>query len=251
MVARRFKPRKPRARKVAFSASKRKKPLVQMMKSVALKECETKKSSQYTITEQQLFHNLSYYAGNLQSTTQGTADPEGTVETTRNRIGDEVVARGLQIKFFLLNKADRPNVMYRIVLFRYNVVEGLPPTSLSDTYFWAGVDGNGSNMNRLLDRPNSDRIKVLQEHWIHPEKQANYSIQTAGPVPVGPFSKGMYRKFWIPLNNRKVKYRGDNSPYCQFTDVGLMVLAYDAISTAQTDILCDIQWQSTFYYKDP
>jgi len=249
MGARRFKPRRRKAIKVKSAIAK--KPLVKMMKAVSLKECETKQSSQYTQSSAELFHNLSYYAGNLQSTTQGVSDPEGTTTATRNRIGDEVVARGLSLKLFMNNKDDRPNVMYRIVIFRYNVLEGIAPTPLTDTYFWSGTDGNGANMNRVLDRPNGDRIKVLQEHWIHPEKQANYSIQTAGPSPVGPFSKTMYRKFWVPLNNRKVRYRGDNSPYCQFTDIGVMVLAYDAINTGQTDILTDIQWQSTFYYKDP
>ncbi len=106
MVARRaFKPRR---KKVVRKPRLARKPLVKMMKAVTLKECETKKSSQYTTNSAELFHNLAYYTGNLQSTTQGTSDPEGTITATRNRIGDEVVARGISLKFFMNNKADRP-----------------------------------------------------------------------------------------------------------------------------------------------
>lgn len=230
---------------------RRKAPLTRMIKAVTLKQCETKKSSQYTTATQNIFHNLAYYVGNLLATTQGTTDPQGTVAAQRNRIGDEVLARGISLKFFLQNEPDRPNVTYRIIIFRYNVLQDITPSTLNDPYFWAGTDGLGGNMNRLLDRPNTDRIKVIKEHWILPEKQANYSIQTAGPVPVGPKAKTMTRKFWIPMKNRKIKYRSDNSPYPMFTNVGFAVLAYDAINTAQTDNVCDLLWQSTFYYKDP
>lgn len=252
MPARKFT-KKPYRRKTFRKRAHPRKSVAKIVKSVALRQCETKRSSQYTESGQNLFHNLAYYAGNLLATTQGTSDPAGTAVAMRNRVGDEVIARGLSLKFFFQNMSDRPNVMYRIIVFRYNTLQDIPtiPSVLSDQYFWSGTDGNAANMNRTLDRPKTERVKVLKEHWIRPESQANYSIQTAGPVPVGPFSKTSFRHFWIPLNNQKIKYRGDNSNFCRFTDIGFMVLAYDAINTAQTDNLAAFQWQSTFYYKDP
>jgi len=243
-------------RKTTRKTFRKKRPtarLTRVIKSVALKQCETKRSSQYTEPGQNLFHNLAYYAGNLLATTQGVSDPAGLTVATRNRVGDEVIGRGISLKFFFQNASDRPNVMYRIIMFRYNTLQDIPtiPSVLSDQYFWSGTDGQSGNMNRTLDRPKTERVKILKEHWIYPEKQANYSIQTAGPVPVGPFVKTMHRHFWLPLNNQKIKYRGDNSNFARFTDIGFMVLAYDAITTQQTDNVSTFQWQSTFYYKDP
>ena len=87
------------------------------------------------------------------------------------------------LKMFLENLADRPNVMYRIIVFRYNVYADIAPTNLSDQFFWSGTDGAAGNMNRMLDRPNGDRIKVIKDQYILPTNQANYTIQTGGPAP--------------------------------------------------------------------
>ncbi|WP_445775547.1 hypothetical protein [Shewanella sp.] len=226
------------------------KALATMMKNVALKNCETKKSSLYTGSSVALFHNLAYYADNLQRTNQGLSDPEGFSQATRNRIGDEVIARGLKIKWFMENEADRPNVMWKIIVFRYNTLEAAT-TPLTDPYFWRGTDGVGGNMNRMLDAPNPERVKVIKEILIKPTNQANYSIQTAGPVPVGPFVKTNLAEIYIPLNNRKIQYNDADSRFVRFTDIGFAVTVYDAINTAQTDQLANLQWVSTFYYKDP
>lgn len=253
MVAYAKKPRRPYKRRAYKS---RRKPAVKMnslttmMKNVALKNCETKKANIYLATAVNLFHNLAYYATNLLATRQGLGNPEGMTEGSRNRVGDEVIARGLKIKWFMQNEADRPNVMYRIIVFRYNTLAGTPGP-ITDNYFWCGTDGEGGNMNRMLDRPNTERVKVIKEILVKPTNQANYSIQTAGPVPVGPFSKTNIAECWIPLNNRKIKYNNDDSPLVRFTDIGFAVTVYDAIGTAQTDNIADMQWTSTFYFKDP
>lgn len=218
------------------------------MKNVALKNCETKKSSLYTGSSVGLFHNLAYYADNLQRTNQGVSDPEGYSQSTRNRVGDEVIARGIKIKWFMENVLDRPNVMYRIIVFRYNTLEGNGP-GLADPYFWRGTDGQGGNMNRMLDAPNPERVKVLKEILIKPTNQANYSQPANGAV--GPFVKTNFAECWIPLNNRKVQYNDSDSRFVRFTDIGFAVTVYDAINTGQTDQLANLQWVSTFYYKDP
>lgn len=239
--------RKPAAKKSAAA-------LTQMMKTVTLRQCETKKSSIYSTQTVKLYHNLANYQSNLLQTTQGTTDPQGTSEGTLNRIGDEVLARGMKLKFFTQNSSDRPNVMYRIMVFWYNterIAGGTAPT-LTDSFFWAGTDGAGANMNRMLDRPNTDRIKVLVDKIYTPAYQGNFSLQSgSGTVNIGPYDKTNYHEYWIPLNNRKIKYNGDNSQFPRFKDIGLAVLAFDATTTSQIDGLGGYQFSTTFYYKDP
>lgn len=224
--------------------------IARIAKQVQMKTCETKQSSQYTADQQIVFHNKTYYAGNLLATTQGTTDPSGVEQATRNRVGDEVIARGLSLKIFLQNDSERPNVMYRVIIFKYNTLAIATP-GLSDTFFWSGPNGQGLTMNRMLDRPQTDRIKVIKSIVVNPSHEANFSIQTAGPVPVGPFAKTRMYKFWIPLKNRRIKYNEDGGNYPRYVGYGFCVTPYDAISTLETDTLCYLQWQSTFYFKDP
>lgn len=230
---------KPMRRNRRFRRSRR--PLARLVKNVMLKSCETKRSSQYTADGQQLFHNKTYYAGQLLATKQGVTDPHGADDAGLNRIGDEVIAKGISLRFFLENVSDHPNVIYKIYIFRYNTLQ---VSALNDTYFWAGLDGSGSNMNRTLDKPMTDRIKILKTMTINPY---------LGSMGGTDFNSAKTRMFqtWIPLKNRKVTYNGDGSPFPRFTDIGFAVLAYDAINTTEITVLSNLQWQSTFYYKDP
>lgn len=212
-----------------------------MVKNVQLKQCETKRSSQYTEDLQKIFHNKAYYAGQLLATQQGTADPSGGNQAGKNRVGDEVIAKGLSIRWFLENVGDHPNVIYKIFVFEYNTLE----QPLSDQYFWQGTDGFGANMNRTLDKPHTDRLKIKKIMTINPRLGSMNIGGTGGLV------KSQMRQCWIPLNNKKIKYNADNSPNPRFRDIGFAILAYDAINTSETVVLTNMQWQSTFYYKDP
>lgn len=207
-----------------------------------MKTCETKTSSQYTGTQQQLFHNRTYYAGNLLATTQGVTDPSGLSMATQNRVGDEVMAKGLSIKFSIENGARNPNCTFRIIVFRYNTLE-IP---LNDTYFWCGTDGAGGNMARLLDKPNRERVKVIKTMFFNPNYEANYSA-TLDNQRIKTRTVSCY----VPLKFRRVKYNGDDSSFPRYTNIGFAVLAYDAFITLETEQIAQFQWQSTFYYKDP
>lgn len=221
-----------------FGRSRR--PLARVVRNVLLKTAETKRSSQYTTTPQELFHNKTYYAGQLLATKQGVTDPHGADNASNNRIGDEVIGMGISLRFFLENLKDHPNVIYKIYIFRYNTLQ----TTLSDTYFWQGLDGSGSNMNRTLDKPHTDRLKILKTMTINPY---------LGSMGGTNFDSAKTRMFqtWIPLGRRKITYNADGSPFPRFTDIGFAVLAYDAVNTTEITVLTNFQWQSTFYYKDP
>lgn len=216
--------------------------IARVCKAVMMKACETKMSSQYTGTQQKLFHNKAYYAGNLLATTQGVTDPAGLTAATQNRIGDEVLAKGLSIKFSIENGAKNPNVSFRVIVFRYNTLE----QPITDTYFWCGTDGAGGNMTRLLDKPNTERVKIIKTFFMNPTMEANYSATLDNQR-----IKTRTMSCYVPLGDRKVKYNGDNLTTTRYTDIGFMVVAYDAFITLETEQIAQFQWQSTFYYKDP
>ena len=67
----------------------------------------------------QLFHNKALYKGDLLNTAQGVEDPNDQ-STNKARIGDEVLLRNLNVRFWLSNKLDRPNCMYKLFLFWYD-----------------------------------------------------------------------------------------------------------------------------------
>lgn len=101
-------------------------------------------------------------------------------------------------------------------------------------------------MNRLLDKPNRERVKILKTMFFNPNFEANYSATLDNQR-----IKSRTVSCYVPLNNRKIKYNGDNLPTTRYTDIGFMVLAYDAFITLETERIASLQWQSTFYYKDP
>lgn len=218
-------------------------PLARMVKNVLLRTAETKKSSQYTETAAQLFHNKTYYAGQLLATTQGLTNPDEAAAAGSNRIGDEVIGMGISLRFFLENVSDHPNVIYKVYIFRYNTLQ-VSGGGLNDVYFWQGIDGFGGNMNRTLDKPHTDRLKIIKTMTINPQ---------LGSMAGTNFNSAKTRMFqtWIPLGKRKIQYNADNSPFTRFTDIGFAILAYDAVNTTEITVLSNFQWQSTFYYKDP
>lgn len=221
--------------------------LVKKIKNISINASETKRSSQYTADAQKLFHNKSYYAGQLMATSQGTEDPQGLAIAKNNRIGDEVYAKGIQLKLFIANAARRPNVNYRVVMFSYNTQYVEAGGGLTDAIFWSGINGAGGNMNRMLDKPNTDRIKVLKQFILKPSHEANYSIASDSTF----FEKTRTLSMYLPFKNRKIKYNEDNSPFPLYRDIGFMVMAYDTITSLETDLISSFQWTSTFYYKDP
>ena len=63
----------------------------------------------------QLYHNKTDYLSNFLECKQGTADPNNIqgANTRLARIGDEFYLRECNMRLWLSNKSDRPNVMYK------------------------------------------------------------------------------------------------------------------------------------------
>ena len=178
----------------------------------------------------QLFHNKALYVGGLLATTQGTADPDNQSGNAA-RIGDEILLRNCNVRFWLSNKLDRPNVMYKLFLFWYT--EG---QALSDAlcFFTQG--------NKMLDRINNENISIIDQKTV--------------------FSKAMYlngtEKFehsqLCTLNGnwkgKKIVYdQGGTTP--RKRNIGYCVVCYDAYGTLQTDNIASIASDYATRFQDP
>ena len=237
-----YRPRRYR-KKRAPAKKKGLKNLENKIKTIALRQCETKLKSS-TEENNQLNHNRTFFLSNFLYTNQAVNAPEGFDNATGSRLGDEIVGRGIKFKFWLSNKSDRPNVMYNIYVFRYNTLE-----NTTESVFWRGTNGQGGTMNRMLDQPNGSRIKVLKKIPVYSQSQY-VGVETTDNAS---FDKehSYFRECWIPLNNKKIHYRRDESGVPKTWDIGVAIVAYDAFGTLSTDTIASFGYSHTLYFKDP
>jgi len=223
-----FKKRRVKRKPKALSKSQAK-DVKAITRSVVRGMMETKTvgKSQENV---QLFHNKPLYAGSLLATSQGVSDPDNQ-QGNAARIGDEILLRNANVRFWLSNKLDRPNVMYKLFLFWYT--EG---ATLSDQlcFFTQG--------NKMLDRINNENISIIDQKTV--------------------FSKEMYlngtEKFehsqLCTLNGnwkgKKIIYdQGGSTP--KKRNIGYCVVCYDAYGTLQTDNIASLAVDYAVRFQDP
>ena len=219
---------------------KKRKSLPKLIKSIALNQCETKKGSQYQ-ENIQLFHNSTNYITNILKTGQGTHDPEGLLATSAQRIGDEVIARGIKIKLWLSCKEDRPNVMYHVYVFKYAM--SYTVLGINDAVFWRGMSGGGGMVNRMVDNPNPDRIITIKK-LIARTPSVNYTTHPAK-------EKSNYLECYVPLKDKRIQYNEDGGGMPRFVNYGIAIVPYEQYSTHTTDNIASYALSTTFYFKDP
>lgn len=216
--------------KIVKSLSKKQEKSVKAITRQVLRKTMETKTVGKSVENVQLFHNKPLYQGGLLATSQGVTDPNDQ-SGNQARIGDEVLLRNLNIRFWLSNKLDRPNVMYKLFLFWYDNA-----VTLSDAvvFFTQG--------NKMLDRINNENVGVIDQKTI--------------------FSKEMYlngtEKFehsqLCILNGnwkgKKVKY-DDGSTDPSHKNIGFCVACYDAYGTLQTDNIASLAYNYVMRFQDP
>jgi len=226
-----------KSRKTIRKPSMKRSSLVSLIKKVSLKPVETKAT--HSISENnQLYHNVPFlYYGSLATSTGITEDNLGTSNVAM-RLGDEVIARGLSFKFWFANKLDRPNVMYKIVIFKYQ--SNYVPTG-SDPYFAQGTS------NYMIRDLNTEKFKIVKVVRFNLENNAQR-------IPSGTTINGAegHRAIsvWIPLKNQKIKYQ-NNLTIPMFFDYGYTIVCYDSFGTLITDNIASFAVNKKFYFKDP
>jgi len=216
------------------------KKLGRMIKSISLKQCETKNTHQIE-EDIDIYHNLQTIKTNLLYTRQGLADNNTGTSSYAMRIGDKVIARGLQFKFWFANVQDRPNVMYKVIFFKY-YTQGTPPTSVFKS------QGTSNIMIRDLD---NEKLKVIKVKQFNLQVGASLVANNSLAGDVNNVEAHRYMKYYLPLKNRQVQYIADDSGTPRNVDYGFCVCAYDSYGTLQTDIVGTFAYNVKFYFKDP
>lgn len=213
--------------------------LVKLIKKVSLKNSETK-YVHVSAENNNMYHNTPFIVNSLVNTQQGIGDNGAGTTVLTSRIGDEVVARGISIKLWIANKLDRPNVMYRVIVYKYQSFS----QPVGSVMFKTGTG------NKIMDD--------IDKEYISPIYQKIFNLQVGYSAFPNPTINGdqdgreahRYIQLWIPLKNKKIHY-ADASAIPKFTNYGFTLLPYDSYGTLTTDNISSFSYQYKFYFKDP
>lgn len=228
--------------KKAFSKRKRaKKAAPKSMKKLRAtigRVLSQKMETKYTnsdIVKTELYHNVYTSLGDpfaKSYPSEGTGDDE--------RIGDKIMQRGLKIRMLIGQKYDRPNVTFKLWLLK--LPRALPLTTYSTMF-------DLQTNNVLLDSVNPDACKVVWSKTIH-KNYPNVAAPVPGTIetreitfPVSTYIKRQ-RNITFTLNG------GFDQGYSD-GDYNLIIAAYDAYGTLNTDNIGYVQTFLRYYYKDP
>lgn len=204
-----------------------KKSVKRIAKNVAMTIPE-KKVFGFNAENQQLLHNKGAYLTSWLKCKQGTGDPNDQ-SNQLVRIGDEYYLRNVNIRLWLSNKSDRPNVMYKCFLFWYD-----SNFTLSDaTCFF-------TQTNKMLDRINNENISIIDQQTIF-----------SGPSYSGTEKEHSYlctlKGKW---KSKKIIY-DEGGAVPKKRDIGTCVVCYDAYGTLQSDNIASYAYNGTVTIQDP
>jgi hypothetical protein len=200
-----------------------------MVRKELLRTSETKQRSSYVSTTT-LKHNTFY--SNPYTCTLYDGD------TKENKSGEDVYLKALTVKMHFNTFADRPQVMFRILLIRTpKHKEFESPNNLFTPMSTTAT-------NYYLAFPHTDSVTVLQEKFVQINGTSHWDA--TGTL----VSKQMGTACVIKhdFKNQKVKY--DGNAIKDFA-IRLLVLAYDAHGTVSTDNLATMEHVHRLYFKDP
>ncbi len=184
------------------------------------------------VENKQLFHNKTDYVGKLLATEQGLKDDNSSTSAPDAvRKGDEIILKNINVRFWMSNKDDRPNVIYKGILFWYDVTN---PPSDATVYF--------TQTNKMLDRYNTEQISIVDTFIV--KSTNNYAVD----------ANNHEKSYLATLNKswkvKKIKYdEGGTQP--KFKDLGFALVAYDAFGTLQTDNIASYAYNCKLSFKDP
>lgn len=243
------------AKKMRVGKYRRGRQTYQKMKRVATavlnKKTETKHTS-FGRDDVSLYHNQQIVAG------AGTRQPltdltffniwtsvlPGTGVV--NRIGNEIIPRGISVRLYLENQADRPNLTYRIIF-------GLAPKTnvagAATTYNNLELMDIGGCANNICRHIAQDAgYKILYDRVIRNE--------FGGPTDVSGGAKRSHKfvKLWIrPKKGTKIVYNTSNTGVISDTvnkRIFMTVIPYDSYNTLTTDNVAQMSYQAKLYWKD-
>lgn len=226
-------PRK-RTKKTSGLSKTQAKSVAKIARSVAMTIPE-KKVFGFQAEDKQLLHNKVFYTGKWLGCKQGTGDPQDLADVLV-RIGDEIYLRNINIRLWLSNKNDRPNVMYKCYLFWYTV-----GVTLNDSVCFF------TNTNKMLDRVNTQNISIIDQQTIFSGPSYSTGVSSVGGSAKEHSYLCTLKGSW---KSKKIIYdEGGEIP--KKRDIGMMVVAYDSFGTLQTDNVASFAYNGNVTIQDP
>lgn len=218
---------------------------------------ETKQANQTSVDGSEIFHNNFVTLNSaVLSTTQGVADPSTTA--TSCRIGDEIMLRGVSIKFMV-----ELNERYSDVTFRFLLVKCAKGDTPTRVTLW-----NSLSDNKMIDTFNTERYTIIKSKTF---KMTAPNPGTVGVAEGGPLAPSGWNaandsnlklsratkimKFWIPgskfRKGGKIQYENASSQP-KFFDYHALIYAYSNYTTFQDIYFVGRvnDYVQQLYYKD-
>lgn len=204
----------------------------QIAQKVVNKSSETK-IKDYSYGKMELYHNMPQL---LELNSANALPTRGT--GFDNRIGDSIRKVGTRHTMLLGGKANRTNVTFRLMYITY-------PRDATYAYSDFFINKSG---NALLDRVNTDLVKVIKVIYIKPQKATLFVGNTQSPES-GMIEYTSAKKVWIPSKSI-LKFPEGSSSEASNRKFGVLITAYDAYGTLTSDNIGYIQHLISNYYKD-
>lgn len=176
----------------------------------------------------QLYHNRSIYQGTLIGTNQGVKDDNSNTNQDVRK-GDKIILKNLNLRFYLSNKYDRPNVMYKGYLFWYN-----SGVALTDAVVFF------TQQNKMLDRINVENVSLIDSFIVRSAQ--SYDVTQREHSYLATLNKS-----W---KNKVITYQ-ENSSVPKKRDLGYVIVCYDAYGTLQSDNIASYAMNMKMSFKDP
>lgn len=222
--------KKSARRKPAYSGRSSKSSLVKLIKSVSLKQQETKMAT-YDTGVLNCLHNISQAArNNLFQTGQGITDGL----TINNRLGDTVTPIGVKLYMTFRQPADRPNTNWKVWIVK--TWGNVTPATFVPVKAITG--------NLMMDPLDTEKCSpVLIRTFKAPDNYYSSSLATSKETC-------FFKKIWIPVARTPYVYGQDGGTLGKKFQMTMYVAAYDTLGTLITDSIGSFACSQVFYFKD-
>lgn len=209
---------------------KRRSGMARMVRNVALKNCELKHKEVHS-ENINLFHNGGSGPNYNQISELLTNISQG--DQLQNREGDEVFVTSLRMKLWLSNKQDRPNVMYRVIIF--SNISG----ATTDLFSGPG--------NKIVAMFNTEKYSIQYDRTF---------TVTGGDHSLEPSATLRERSKMVTINmnlkNKRIQWQRASNTLKDLKHVwNLAVIPYDAFGTLTTDNIASFGYTYRLYFRDP
>lgn len=243
---------KTKTTKIVDAAPKTKSGIVSLIKSVTMKESETKyknRALSYGTMSHNGIHKIPIWDVDATFNPKSILPEQGIKDA--QRIGDRIHALKIKIRMALDIPWDRKNCKIKVYFLEYNSDQG-DPTSYND-FFHPSVTGN-SRLDPIQVKRWGRGLKYLGDYQPQ-DRNASYTYinsSTPSASNMATNTATIYIKREVVLN-KKVFFKNDGAmtPSSLKENGCLLLLPYASINTSTEDnIVLSAEGCSTLYFKD-